>query len=224
MSITKPTNVRKIFMFAIASGLLVPPIALAQKYDLKPDDFWIKTYDACVKNQENNPSNSGVEIDTIKKYCECITAELRTKTNIDTWRDKNKFQVAARAASKICIIKMKEEGGDSNYLSVDQQLQYASNQINKSLPKTLDEHTRQDTTSVGPGKILTNFYTLTKLDPSIIDGDFVRSTLRPSIAAGYCSDPSMEFFRKNNITVAYSYRDKNGKFVTRFNVGTKDCR
>lgn len=108
--------------------------------------------------------------------------------------------------------------------AVEQRLQDVSNQLNKSLPRTLDEHTRQDTTAAGPGRRLTNIYTLTKIVPGSLKGEEVRKMLQPSIVAGYCTDPGMIYFRNNDVTVTYAYRDTSGAFVTRFDVRMSDCR
>ena len=108
--------------------------------------------------------------------------------------------------------------------TVEQRLQAVSNQINKTLPKTLDEHTRQDTTLSGPGKRWTNFYTITKVLPASLTGDALKKIIQPSIVAGYCTDPSMTYFRDNDVTVTYSYRNVSGAFLTRFDVSLRDCR
>ena len=108
--------------------------------------------------------------------------------------------------------------------AVEQRLQDVSNQLNKSLPRTLDEHTRQDTTAAGPGRRLTNIYTLTKITPGSLKGDDLKKMIQPSIVAGYCTDPSMIYYRKNDVTVSYAYRDASGAFVTRFDVRISDCR
>ena len=110
------------------------------------------------------------------------------------------------------------------YQTVEQQLQDVSNQLNKSLPKTLDEHTRQDTTAVGPGRRFTHFYTLKKIAPGSLNGESLRKMVQPSMAAAYCTDPGMIYFRNNNVTVTYSYRDASGAYVTRFDLSPKDCR
>lgn len=108
--------------------------------------------------------------------------------------------------------------------AIEQRLQNVSNQLNKSLPRTLDEHTRQDTTAAGPGRRLTNFYTLTKIVPGSIKGDALRKMIQPTIVAGFCTDPMMIYYRSNDVTITYAYRDASGTFVTRFDVSMNDCR
>jgi hypothetical protein len=213
-------NMRNVFalIFFLAAA------AFGQAIDVNAPGFWKSNTDMCVKRQVQDPVNEKTPRETLQKYCDCITGELRKSTNNATWADKSKFVDAAQSASRICIQAMDGGTADRGNVTVEQKIQDASNLLNKSLPRTLDEYTRQDTTAAGPGRKLTNFYTLIKIVPGIRDGEYINKTIRPITVSTYCSDPGMEFFRKNSVTVTYSYRDANGKFVSRFDVGTRDCR
>ena len=84
-----------------------------------------------------------------------------------------------------------------------------SNLLNKQCPIVLDQDTRLDTTSTGPGNSLTYYYTLVNYQKNEIDSDKFIKLLKPNILNNAKTNKDMENFRKNKVELIYVYRDKN---------------
>ena len=93
--------------------------------------------------------------------------------------------------------------------TVDQELTKTAEFANKGCPKSVDEFTRLDSVNAMPGGIYRFNYTLSNL--TIDDATAVKETLKPELIKNIQIDPSMKFFRENNVTLQYYYRstDKN---------------
>jgi hypothetical protein len=97
----------------------------------------------------------------------------------------------------------------------DEQLMAIASELNKSCPIMVDSETRLDNSIGGPDKSFTYNYTLINYSKEEIDIDYFLSTLRPSILNNVKTNPDLATFRDKKIEMKYSYKDKNGVFITK---------
>jgi hypothetical protein len=108
--------------------------------------------------------------------------------------------------------------------SVDRNLLSASNEMNKRCPVFIDKDTRLDSTVAGPGKRLMYNYTLINFTAEQIQIQQFLSVLTPQIMNNVRTNPDMKEYRRHKITLVYSYKDKDGKFITRIEVKPTDYK
>ena len=99
--------------------------------------------------------------------------------------------------------------------SFDEQLMAIASELNKSCPIVVDSETRLDNSIGGPDKSFTYNYTLINYSKEEIDIDYFVSILRPSILNNVKTNPDLATFRDKKIEMKYSYKDKNGVFITK---------
>lgn len=109
-------------------------------------------------------------------------------------------------------------------ISVDRLMVMDALDLNRLSPFMLDNETRVDSVSVGPGKILTYHYTLVNRAVSELDVDQVKQNLRPSIVKTLKADSFTKVLRDHDVTFVYSYSDKNHKPVLDVTVTAADYR
>ena len=102
--------------------------------------------------------------------------------------------------------------------SFDKALMQAASQINESCPIMVDQETRLDNTIALPDNVFQYNYTLVHLVKDSMDVKGFEEYMKPRILNHVKTDPGMKTVRKNKTTVAYSYKDKNGVFITTISV------
>jgi len=102
--------------------------------------------------------------------------------------------------------------------SFDKELMKIANEMNKSCPMMMDSETQLDNVVVLPPKALQYNYTLINMAQESIDTVEMRGYLEPNIINIVRTDPQMQFFRDNKITINYHYRDKMGNYVLTISV------
>jgi hypothetical protein len=107
--------------------------------------------------------------------------------------------------------------------SVEQKLLKASTEYNKQLPSVMDRDTRADTTSVGPGRKFTFWFSIVSKRAVDIDKVQFNQNISPGIRRGVCSDPALRNFFKDGVTLTYLYRGNDGVYITEINVTPRDC-
>jgi len=99
-----------------------------------------------------------------------------------------------------------------------------SSQINSKLPRQVDESTRLDFTTSGPGSRLSYFYTLSGESFKGMNSDQVSSDLRPSVVNFYKTSPELALFRDNSVEIRVVYRDFAGKQLADIIVSANDLK
>ena len=107
--------------------------------------------------------------------------------------------------------------------SVEAALRKMSEQLNASMPMTIDKDTRLDNIFAGPGARFTYNYTIITAKSVQVNRAALLQHLQSNLRAGVCSNPDMQIFFKNNVTVGYSYRASDGVFVARIDIAPRDC-
>lgn len=97
-----------------------------------------------------------------------------------------------------------------------------SNEMNRTLPKMLDDVTRLDSTTVNE-MTLTYHYTLTKLlekNPEI-DLEAVKLEMKAKAQDNLDTNPVMNDYRVNNISLHYTFNDAENNKVFEYTVQPK---
>jgi hypothetical protein len=95
--------------------------------------------------------------------------------------------------------------------------------MNRTLPKLIDPETRLDRVTAGPGKRLTYSYTLVNRESAKIDVEAFNAGMQPVLRTSVCGRPGMQALVKNGVTLVYSYRGSDGKFVSMIEVIPQHC-
>jgi hypothetical protein len=97
--------------------------------------------------------------------------------------------------------------------SFDRQLMEKAMEINKFLPQMVDNNTRMDFVNVMPGNKFQYNYTFVNADAGMLDTNKVKDFVKPNILSYVKTNPEMSFIKKNNTTLYYNYKDRNGNFL-----------
>jgi hypothetical protein len=97
--------------------------------------------------------------------------------------------------------------------SIDKALVEMSSEINKSLPMMIDANTRLDNVTALFDKTVLYNYTLIGLEPASMDTVLVKQILEPQILNTAKTNPDMKYFRENDVTMKYCYRDEYGNYL-----------
>ena len=99
--------------------------------------------------------------------------------------------------------------------SLDKAMMQVASKINESCPIMVDQDTRLDNAIGLPDKILQYNYTLVNLIKDSINIKEFQDYMQPVILNNVKTNPDLKVYRDNKITLAYSYKDKNGIFIVR---------
>lgn len=103
-------------------------------------------------------------------------------------------------------------------MSVEQALVKVCDQINQQLPMAVDKDTRWDNTTPGPGRRFTHNYTFVNAAARDVDVNYFLQAQTQQLRSGVCSSKDMEVFLKNAVTIAYSYRTRDGVHIGKIEV------
>lgn len=95
--------------------------------------------------------------------------------------------------------------------SIDSQLKKLSEEANTKCPRILDQWTRLDSCATFPNQTIRYYHTLSEV--TITDTTLFKSQLQPQIISSVKTNPDMKFFRENNVTMQYEYRNQTGKYL-----------
>ncbi|MDJ1499458.1 hypothetical protein [Xanthocytophaga agilis] len=96
---------------------------------------------------------------------------------------------------------------------LDKQLLNAASEINKTCPVMIDQETRLDNTFSTSKSDFRYNYTLVNRSKEEIDVAALENYIKPPLIKNIRTNPEMSLFRNNEITLTYTYKDKNGTFV-----------
>ena len=99
----------------------------------------------------------------------------------------------------------------------------AANEINQKCPMMIDEETRLDKATVGPGARAVYHHTFPKYKSNEIDADLIRTNLRAEVRRKVCSNESMKKSLQYRGIYVYSYYGKDAIEIARFEIDRNDC-
>ena len=102
--------------------------------------------------------------------------------------------------------------------SYDKAMMQVASELNKTCPIMVDEYTQLDNAVALPNNTFQYNYTLVDLLKEEVNIDTVKKYIEPAILNNVRSNPDMKYFRDNNTTLVYYYKDKSGVFVHKYSV------
>lgn len=87
----------------------------------------------------------------------------------------------------------------------------------------VDEETRMDRASVGPGILMTYHYTFPNFSSKDVDVEMMTASVFPIIRDGVCNSAEMKPSLQYGGKYAYSYSGNNGVPIMTFVIGKNDC-
>lgn len=110
---------------------------------------------------------------------------------------------------------------------VDDDLKEVAANINKTTPQILADGVRLDSVSVQPGKIFRYNYTLTDDTKDSVSPDQIE-TFKTSAKEGALrivkTSPEIKEFRDRDVTMVYTYYDKDGKKTADFKITPEEYK
>jgi hypothetical protein len=101
---------------------------------------------------------------------------------------------------------------------LDQKLMQTASEINKKCPFMIDSETRIDSTVALPDSCFEYNYTLVNLERDTIDAEAFARYMKPILANHIKTNPNMKMFREHQLTLSYTYKDRNGVFITKITI------
>jgi hypothetical protein len=93
--------------------------------------------------------------------------------------------------------------------------------LNKESPKMIDEITRLEKATAGPGNLLTVDVTITSLKADEIDREIWAAQVRPNLKAGIVASPLAKSLRTGS-TITYRYSGSDGVKIDEISVTAED--
>ena len=106
--------------------------------------------------------------------------------------------------------------------SMDKVMAESASEINKTCPFMVDKDTQLDNAVALPENIFQYNYTLLNLEKASMNIQEFRNYMIPNSISYVKKTPEMKYFRDNNVTVNYYYKDKNGEYLTTISVKPED--
>ena len=106
--------------------------------------------------------------------------------------------------------------------NIEQAIFKLCDKVNQLLPMAVDKETRLDNLTPGFGRLTYN-YTFINIDADSININRFLQIQTQQLRSGVCSSKDMEIFLKNFITIAYSYRTRDGVNIGKIEITPKDC-
>lgn len=108
-----------------------------------------------------------------------------------------------------------------NEKTIDEELKEAAVNMNKLTPQTLSDGVRLDSVSALPNKVFKYNYTLTEDVKESVTPEEIetfKNQAKEGALKSMKTSADMEEFRNNDVTLQYSYSDKNGKPTADFTI------
>jgi hypothetical protein len=100
-----------------------------------------------------------------------------------------------------------------NSSSLDQDLVAAASEINKNCPVMVDSITRFDNAAALTNNVFKFNYTILNAEKSNYDTAALQSAVKPVALNLLKTDPQYKLYRAKNVTLVFTYRDKNGSYL-----------
>ncbi|PTN07609.1 hypothetical protein [Mangrovibacterium marinum] len=100
----------------------------------------------------------------------------------------------------------------------EETLSETASEINQTCPIMVDSETRLDSTMAMPDHCFAYNYTLVNLERDTIDAEAFARYMTPVLADHIKTSPDMKSFREHQLSLTYTYKDRNGVFITRITI------
>ncbi|WP_319480625.1 zinc ribbon domain-containing protein [uncultured Draconibacterium sp.] len=175
----------------------------------------------CTHCNEDNTANA--------KYCRYCGYELPKEEPKNTLEQpvakqpksssKKKLLVALVSVVAFVVAFFVVQQLVQRVFTFDKVLMKTASELNEACPLMVDAETRLDNAAAMPNNTFQYNYSLMTLVKDSIDISSFEAYLIPQITNNIKTNPDMELFRVNQVTMNYKYVDKNGIFVTKISIG-----
>lgn len=171
----------------------------------------------CTNCQAENESSS--------KYCNICGFQLpvvaipEVEEVIDKGKmtkDKRKFDLKTFLGFIVGFIVMFFVAQSLFKPSIDTKLADFADEFNKTCPMTVDEYTTLKNVVALPNKTIQYNYVLVGINKADVQLDTIQKYFFPTVLENVKTNPGMQLFRENEVTLNYYYSDQNGVFVTQY--------
>lgn len=104
-----------------------------------------------------------------------------------------------------------------------QGFEAAAKQVNSAAPTMVDEETRMDRATVGPGALLTYHYTFPNYSSRDLDSGLINANVFPVVKKSVCASKEMKPSLQYGGQYAYSYSGNDGVLIGGFTIDRYDC-
>ena len=104
----------------------------------------------------------------------------------------------------------------------DKMVAQIASEINSLLPMKVDSGTRLNNVS-GTRKRFTYYYTLLNYASSDIDSEIFVKEMRDNLKNSVCSNPNIETFLENGVSIRYMYSGNNSSYIADITVEPSEC-
>lgn len=174
---------------------------------------------------KNTCTNCQTENDISSKYCSVCGYQLPTLENQNIENEKEQLKIInpkkqlnwkALVGFIVAFIVMFYASQSLFKPSIDSQLVSIANEMNKNCPMNVDQYTTLKNVVTLPNKTFQYNYILIGMTKDEVKLDTVKKYFFPQLLQNVKTDPKMQLFRDNEVTLSYSYYDKTGQFVTEY--------
>lgn len=99
----------------------------------------------------------------------------------------------------------------------------AANQYNQRLPMMVDQDTRLDRVTVGPGPRAVYHHTFPKYTSTDIDANWLQTKVQPEVMRKVCASADMKKSLQYGGIYVYAYSGSDGIEITRFEIDRNHC-
>lgn len=106
--------------------------------------------------------------------------------------------------------------------SFDKEMMKAASELNKTCPVMVDRETQLDNAIALPDKVFQYNYKLIHMTKDSVDIMAFENYMKPMLLTAVKTTPELKIYRDNKVTMAYSYKDRNGIFITKILISYTD--
>lgn len=99
----------------------------------------------------------------------------------------------------------------------------AANQFKQKLPMMVDQDTRLENVTVGPGPRIVYHHAFPKYTSRDIEANWLQTNLRPEVVRKICVSVDMKKSLQYGGIYVYAYSGSDGVEITRFEISNNDC-
>jgi hypothetical protein len=107
-------------------------------------------------------------------------------------------------------------------VSYEDVLKKNAEAMNRKCPIIVEKDVRLDSTSAGPGKRFTYYYTMLAQTRDSMDVKSFEDRLRPGLTNNLRTNESLDLIRKNRADVDYRFFDRKGRLILDIGIKSED--
>lgn len=117
----------------------------------------------------------------------------------------------------------KAAGSAFSDADVTDKLKKMAVKINQEAPMRLDDMTRMDRVSVGPGRLVTYHNTITTMRSGEVNLEAFRGQFSSEMRRKICASSDLATLRRVGVTMVYAYSGSEGGLIGSVRIAPQDC-